>query len=91
MISPVLGALVVKAVLALIAFELLAVWLWLGRTGRSAMRVGAMASLTAGAALMMAIYAAMTDTEFVWIALCLAVSGIAHLIDFRARWMESAR
>lgn len=91
MITPALGLLILKAILVLIAVELLAVWIWFGRTRRTTMRVGAMASLTAGAALMIALYAAMTGTEFIWIALCLTVSGCAHLIDFRARWMESAR
>lgn len=43
-------------------------------------------NLLAGAALLLALRAAITGAAWPWIAVWLAASGLAHVADLRARW-----
>jgi len=43
-------------------------------------------NLLAGAALLLALRAAITDAAWPWISTWLAVAGLAHVADLRTRW-----
>jgi hypothetical protein len=48
-------------------------------------------NLLAGAALLMAVRAAITDATWPWTAVWLAAAGLAHAADLRARWHDARR
>jgi apolipoprotein N-acyltransferase len=48
-------------------------------------------TLRAGAALLLALRAAITGAAWPWIAAWLAAAGLAHLADLRTRWSRKAR
>ncbi len=91
MITAAHGILLVEIIVGLVLLEAVALWIWFGRRGQAGLRSGAMASLAAGAALMLALRSALSGQNFLWVAFFLSVSGLAHLVDVRARWQESSR
>ena len=63
-----------------------AAWL-LWRSQRADRPIGPLlANLGAGLALMLALRLALGGAAWFWIAACLALAGVAHLLDLRARW-----
>lgn len=91
MVSAGLAVSIVDAIIVLVVIEAVVLWIWFGRANRHDLRVGAMANLGAGVALMLALRAALAGSNVLWVAFFLSLSGIAHLADVRARWMELAR
>lgn len=73
----------------LIALEFLVVWLW----PRAAALLGrdALASLAAGAMLVVAIRVAIAGGEVHWVGLCLLGSFAAHLLDMNNRRRHTAQ
>ena len=55
------------------------------QTGRGSSPALVLPNLAAGAFLLIGLRAALAGGGFVWIAACLAGSGIAHALDLRAR------
>jgi hypothetical protein len=66
---------IVDALLLLVALEALGLILWRRRSGSP---LPFLCNLTSGAALMLALRAALTGAHWTAIAGCLAVSGLAH-------------
>lgn len=77
-IDIVLVVLLIEAVL-LLAYRL--------RTGRGMTPGAVIFNLGSGAGLLLAFRASLTSAGWTWIALCLAVAGLAHVADlwWRAR------
>jgi hypothetical protein len=57
----------------------------LRRTGRAAPD-GVLPYLASGAALLLALRAALTDADWRWMALALLAAFVTHLIDLYQRW-----
>jgi hypothetical protein len=80
---------VVDLVLAVMALEVLALWAW-HRSGRGIAPIDLWPNLAAGACLLLALRAALAGHSWMWVALALAASGMAHLIDLARRWPAAA-
>jgi hypothetical protein len=74
-------------VLLVVLLELM-VLAWLGARGRGPGARSLLPTLLAGAALALALRAALTGAAWPWIAVCLSVAGVAHGIDLLARWRQ---
>jgi hypothetical protein len=72
--------------MAVTAAEALLLAWWHRRTGRGLAPWLLWPNLVSGLALMAALRAAMTGAGWPWVALGLAVSGLAHALDLRRRW-----
>ncbi|MEO1191979.1 MAG: hypothetical protein AAFY02_09500 [Pseudomonadota bacterium] len=79
------GALLAEIVLGVLVLE--ALWLYLrhrqGKPGPSP--AGILRLVVPGFFLVLALRAALTDAAWPWIGLCLALGGLAHLVDLRHR------
>lgn len=82
---------IVDLILALVAIEALALLAWRRWTGRGPSTAPLLANLLSGAALMVALRAALTDAHWTTIAACLSVALICHLADLVPRLREAAR
>ncbi len=74
----------IDLILAIVAAEAAGLWWWRRRTGHGPRTI--LANLAAGAMLLLAMRLALGDGSPVWVGLCLAAGGAAHLLDLRARW-----
>ena len=61
-------------------------WLTLRRRAGQASPGNPWPFLAAGAAMLLALRLALTGAWWGWIALSLALSGVAHALDLAARW-----
>lgn len=77
---------IVDLILAAVALEAVLLLAYRRRTGRGIRPVGLLATLSAGAALLLALRAALIGAWWGWIALALSVALLAHLVDLAARW-----
>lgn len=73
---------IVDAILVLVALEALGLILWRRRAGPP---LPLLCNLTSGAALMLAVRAALTGAHWTILAGCLAVSGLAHVTEMALR------
>jgi hypothetical protein len=73
----------VDAILLIVLAEAVAV-LWLARSGRGP-GAALLPTLAAGAALLLALRAALTPTPWPAVAAWLAVAGVAHAVDLALR------
>jgi hypothetical protein len=71
--------------LGLLALELAGLWWW-HRRGSGIAPMRALPFLASGAAFALALRAALTGSEWFWVALPLAAAGAAHLWDLSSRW-----
>jgi hypothetical protein len=78
----------VDLVLALVAIEALGLYVLLRWRGRGPSYPALLANLGAGAALVIAIRAALTGASYGVIAATLALSLVAHLTDLWLRWRD---
>ncbi len=77
---------IVDLILVLVAVEAALLGVWHRRTGRG-VALGAMAAtLCSGAALMLAVRAALVGAWWGWVAAALLAGLVAHLVDLRGRW-----
>ena len=76
---------IVDAILVLVAVEAVALLLWRRRTGRGPAPVPLLCNLASGAALMLAVRAALTDAAWPVIAACLLGSLVAHACELGLR------
>lgn len=76
---------VVDLVLGVIALEIVVLWAWQRRGGRGIALAELLPSLAAGACLLLALRAALAGQSWVWVALALSASGLAHGIDLARR------
>jgi hypothetical protein len=77
---------IIDLILVLVVLEAAALAIWHGRTGRG-IALGAMAAnLCSGAALLLAVRAALVGAWWGLVALPLLAGLLAHLLDLRSRW-----
>lgn len=76
----------VEAILALVALEGALLAVVLRRSGRAAALPGLLATLLSGAALLLALRAALIGAGAVWIGAWLAAALAAHLLDLWLRF-----
>jgi hypothetical protein len=77
---------IVDAIVALMVLELIVLIIVRNSTGRGLATGTLIASLGAGAALMLALRAALVGHPWQSVALWLIVAGGAHLLDLKLRW-----
>jgi hypothetical protein len=75
----------VDGILLLVVLEGVALAVWLRRTGRASRVPGIVATLVAGAALLLGLRAALAGAHPVWIVLALTAALLAHLVDLVLR------
>lgn len=73
---------IIDVILVLIALEALALTLWRWRDGWP---LALLCNLSSGAALMLALRAALTGADWIAIAGCLGASGLAHVTEMALR------
>ena len=76
----------IDAILGLVMLEGLLLVAWRTRNGRGPKPGPLVANLLAGGFILLALRAAISGGSLVWIAVCLAMSLIAHLVDLVSRW-----
>jgi len=76
---------IIDAILALVALEAVALAAWRWRTGRGLPPAALAANLCAGAALLLALRAALTGAAWSIVAVWLLAGLAAHAMDLRAR------
>ena len=86
MIAFLSGVHVVDLILAIVAFEAIAITAYWHRTGRGLSPSQLLPNLLAGAALLLALRLAMSGFSWPYYTACLALAGIANIADLRQRW-----
>ena len=79
---------IVDAILVLVAMEAVLLLIWRRRTGRGPPPVALLCNLASGAALMLAVRAALTGAAWPVVAACLLLSLIAHGSELFLRLRE---
>ena len=77
---------IVDLILGLIVVEAAVVAVYHRKTGRGVGTADLVSNLLSGICLLLALRAAMVGASWMWIALALAASLVAHLADLRRRW-----
>jgi hypothetical protein len=81
----------VNLVLFVVACELLILALVRWKTGRGIPGIDLVANAASGVCLLLALRAALTQQPWIWIALALAGSFVAHVVDLSRRWSAQNR
>ncbi|MGY3447850.1 hypothetical protein [Bradyrhizobium sp. USDA 4353] len=77
---------VVDMILGVVAVEFAAItWIW-RRHRRGISPRALLPNLLAGIFLLLALRCALSDASWLWLAGCLAASGVANAADLRQRW-----
>ncbi len=76
----------IDAIVAGVALEALVLGVLLAREGRAGLLVPLLAFLGSGAALLLALRAALSRTDAEWIGVALLVSGALHVVSLRVLW-----
>jgi len=76
---------IVLIILLMVVIEAAALIVFHQKTGRGIPALPLLANLIAGGCLMLAIRAALLDHSWTWIGFFMALSLIAHLVDFGTR------
>ena len=82
---------IVFIILALVVIEAAALLVLYRKTGRGIPTTPMIANLIAGGCLMLAIRSALLDHPWAWIGLFMALSLVAHLVDFGSRIAKDGR
>jgi hypothetical protein len=77
---------IVDLILVLVGLEAILLAIWHRRTGRGVAPSALAANLCSGAALLLAVRAALLGAWWGWVALPLLAALLAHLLDLRGRW-----
>ena len=77
---------VVDLILLLVAAEGVALWVWHRRSGRGPSGLALIPNLVSGASLMLALRFALTGSSWIWIAVMMLCSLVAHGFDVMNRW-----
>lgn len=82
---------IVDGILALVVIEIVVLGMVRIRRGAGPGWRALVPNLLAGAALLLALRAALTGAAWPWVPLWLAVAGVAHVADLHFRWREASR
>lgn len=80
----------VDLIIAITLAEAVALVLYRRLTGQGLRTLEFIPNLAAGLCLMGALRCVLHSSDWTWVALFLALAGVAHLIDLRARWRQRA-
>lgn len=80
------GGRIVDLILAFVAVQFAGLWLYRRTTGKGPSPADLAPNLLAGAALLLALRAALTQAGWLWISAFLAAALVAHLVDLARRW-----
>jgi hypothetical protein len=86
MISPASVVWVLDVIVLVVFIQAIALCLFARARQRAHLTLGLLATLVAGAALLVALRLALAGIALHWVGLCLLVSLLAHLVDLRLRW-----
>lgn len=76
----------IDLIVLLVLIEWVAFAAWHRRTGKGLSGGKLLPNLAAGLCLMLALRSALTDASWMWVALFVALSGVAHVADLWCRW-----
>jgi hypothetical protein len=76
----------IDLILAATVLEFLLLTLWRRRSGHGVPPAELALDLAAGAALLLALRGALTGAQWTWIAACLTLALVAHLLHLARRW-----
>jgi hypothetical protein len=82
---------IVDLILGLMVLEALALLAWHAAKGRGIAPLDLLVNLLAGAALLLALRAALTGAHWRTIAGILAIAGVLHVLDLARRWTRGGR
>jgi hypothetical protein len=82
---------IVDLILALVVLEIAVLGYIRARRGSGIAWQALLPNLLAGASLLLALRSAITGAAWPWIAVWLAVAGLAHVGDLRIRWDAERR
>jgi hypothetical protein len=82
------GTLLVDLVIALSLLETVFLLLHHRVTGRGIAPSQFLANMVSGLSLMLALRAALTHSDWVWVAMPLVAAGVAHASDLWRRWVR---
>jgi hypothetical protein len=77
---------IVDAIIALVAIEAVVLVLWRALTGGGLPVAGALANLSSGAALLLALRMALIGASSTSVLALLSVALVAHIADLASRW-----
>lgn len=80
-----------RLIAIVIGFTLLegaALWIYRQRTGKGVRGCDFIANWVSGLCLMFAVYSALVGAWWVWVALWMMASGLAHWSDLWSRWQR---
>jgi hypothetical protein len=80
---------IVDAIIALVAVEAVVLVVWRARTGGGLPVTETLANLSSGAALLLALRMAVTDSLSAYIPTVLLAALVAHVVDLACRWEAS--
>ncbi len=80
------GGRIIDWILLLIVLEAAALGAWHRRSGRGIALREVLGTLASGAALMLALRAALSGQSWTMVALWLSLALVAHLADLASRW-----
>lgn len=86
MIAFLSGVHVVDLILIVVAAETAAITLYWRKTGRGIAPAQLLPNLLAGALLLLALRLALSNYAWPWYSACLALAGVANVVDLRQRW-----
>lgn len=86
MIAFLSGVHVVDLILAIVAVEAVAITAFWHKTGRGVAPSQLLPNLLAGTALLVALRLVISGFSWPFYTACLALAGIANVIDLRQRW-----
>lgn len=76
----------IDLIVLLVLVEWLAFAAWHRHTGKGLSGGMLLPNLAAGLCLMLALRSALTGSSWMWVALFVALSGVAHVADLWCRW-----
>jgi hypothetical protein len=86
MTAPLAEPWIVDVILAFVVIEGLLLIVWRARIGAGPPVAGTLANLSSGAALLLALRAALSDASSMSVMACLSAALIAHVADLASRW-----
>lgn len=86
MVAFLSGVHVVDLILIVVAAETAAITLYWRKTGRGIAPAQLLPNLLAGALLLLALRLALSNYAWPWYIACLALAGVANVVDLRQRW-----